>query len=690
MDPEVAIGELQVLDNNATEMNTSQTESMQPLVHEDEIEQSTLYANANAEDDSFDIFSEMDHIFQLSDDFQSQSWSQNGYSEEECVTSVRLEPQLPISHNFLPSEFPCSIPEEEEDYLHHNSESDESGEEISNHNRDHGRHYNDDTVPLSTLASPNYPASRWKFTDIDSPTSMPGPFPPEQQSAAERRLSDSFSVSQVSADSNIMNNNEFYQGGYGWLPDQRHAHSASQISVAGTGSQIGLVDSYMQNASQRSVHTHRRRRHRKKEKKPAIQDTKTVDSGIGQSLSGGKSLTPKHGVSLTQGPRETHLTQSKPHHSMDHGIDAIAGKINRHWSFTHTGAVVCKPKTKANAENHWQSHKQIQHHSSQHGSFTLPRSLQRKAQTKISKGRETQSTSPQGKPALTRKETFPSKTETFQTLQGVKELECMLPNDEQKPLIVPDGVQPTATLENCTSAGRVYEDKINGFALSIPQRAIAEGESLTIDIGVAMYGPFAYPQGLRRVSPVFWMCVRGDESYQFKKPVKISIQHFLNIKAETDVSAMKLGFVKANHSINREKEHIFYRVEDIQGFKPRTHYGTILTYHFCYQCIVANISKETIQNTIFCLFGTVPNTFVYDRTMYVFFYVTFCLNKCLDTVRRQIAMSDELSYCEYSETKTKFQFAEIGPSAAITIHTPHSLPGGWQLGIEFNHKVATF
>ena len=56
--------------------------------------------------------------------------------------------------------------------------------------------------------------------------------------------------------------------------------------------------------------------------------------------------------------------------------------------------------------------------------------------------------------------------------------------------VVPPCIRPTATLHRCTSMGRTYRDRLNGFKLKIPHGAIPEGESLTVDIGVALYGPF--------------------------------------------------------------------------------------------------------------------------------------------------------------------------------------------------------
>ena len=68
---------------------------------------------------------------------------------------------------------------------------------------------------------------------------------------------------------------------------------------------------------------------------------------------------------------------------------------------------------------------------------------------------------------------------------------------------IPTCFNPVATLSQCTHDGRRYYDEHNDFGLEIPAGAIPEGEGITIDIGVALYGPFQYPEGLRPVSPVF-------------------------------------------------------------------------------------------------------------------------------------------------------------------------------------------
>ncbi|CAI8025145.1 hypothetical protein GBAR_LOCUS14555, partial [Geodia barretti] len=49
------------------------------------------------------------------------------------------------------------------------------------------------------------------------------------------------------------------------------------------------------------------------------------------------------------------------------------------------------------------------------------------------------------------------------------------------------------TLSDCTSEGTIFTDEANDFSLEIPEGAIPEGEILTVDVGVTLFGPFQFP-----------------------------------------------------------------------------------------------------------------------------------------------------------------------------------------------------
>ena len=458
-------------------------------------------------------------------------------------------------------------------------------------------------------------------------------------------LSGHYSASQFSTDSASMN---VYTGCYGYLPDIHHAYSPSQISTTGVDSQIGLLQSNKGKSTQKKDrgHTAEQRKKKTKKEKSLHLDVRSGDSGIGQSLSPMKSPFPKQHILLTQGPQycsnmltmhDTHIVNSQRVDSLarQNGVHRSASNPNR----MHRMTVANKPKQRA------------------------------QNMTECS---------------LTETHTFPRKKKIRKppsSSQG-----CQLAQHERAPTI-PKCIRPTATLHNCTSEGLVYTDESIGLTLAITKGAIADGDNLTIDIGVALHGPFHYPEGVRPISPVLWICVRENEFYQFKIPIAVTMQHFLSIDSNDDVALMGLRFMKASHKANAYGKCEFYCQNKNQWFESNTRYATLYTKHFCFQCIVGSISELTLRNSNFCLFGTLPNTFVYDRPMYIFFFVTFFLHACLETVRRQIATIPELAYCEYSEVKTEFQFEQSTSSPEITIKLPQNLSGGWQLGIQFKKKV---
>ena len=274
----------------------------------------------------------------------------------------------------------------------------------------------------------------------------------------------------------------------------------------------------------------------------------------------------------------------------------------------------------------------------------------------------------------------------FQSGQIPKAPSCCISQQDSQ-LIVPPFIKPTATLPHCTSQGIEYNDEWNDFTLKIPQGAIPEGESLTIDIGMALYGPFQYPEGLRPVSPVFWICVRDEERFYFLKPVEVTLPHFLILDGEEDVQSLGLAFLKGEHEMSLKQETHFQQAEGTALFRPGSDYGVLHTHHFCYLCITSKISKETIRKAKFCMFATIPRVFDTHNLSYAFFFVTFFLKTCRETVRQQIRNTKELPAGSFREVIKYFKFADDVSDPALEIEIPQQHPAGWTLGLEFNTKV---
>ena len=184
-----------------------------------------------------------------------------------------------------------------------------------------------------------------------------------------------------------------------------------------------------------------------------------------------------------------------------------------------------------------------------------------------------------------------------------------------------------------TSEGREFKNKANNFSLEIPEGAIGEGERLTVDLQVALVGPFKFPKGLRPVSPVFSICVR-DQKIQFLKPVKVTIPHFLDLDNDSDIQSLGLIFLKADHNKNSDALYEFQPTDEVADFKARKAHGVLKTSHFCSLCIGCKDGPEVLTKTSFCLTSVVPKCSISPgRKQSAYFFITFCnVSTCLSKV----------------------------------------------------------
>ena len=251
--------------------------------------------------------------------------------------------------------------------------------------------------------------------------------------------------------------------------------------------------------------------------------------------------------------------------------------------------------------------------------------------------------------------------------------------------ITPECVKPTATLSECTNKGVKYYDEANDFSLEIPEGAIPEGETVTIDIGVALYGPFQYPEGLRPVSPVFWLCVRDKKFFHFLRPVTVTIPHFLDLENHNDIESLGLTFLKGDHEMNSQQMYQFQQAEGNVLFEPLKKHGVLQTTHFCYLCISSKISLKLIRKAMFCVYAAIPRAMSPREPAYVYFFITFLLSTCRDTLKNQLSKIPEL---HNHITKTQdFKFLKRSRDPALGIILSSSTPPEWTVGLQFNKEV---
>ena len=243
--------------------------------------------------------------------------------------------------------------------------------------------------------------------------------------------------------------------------------------------------------------------------------------------------------------------------------------------------------------------------------------------------------------------------------------------DTSSSTFLPDHMTPIHIKAEKSSKGVRYYDESNNLKLDIPRGAIPVGENFTIDFGVALFGPFQFPEGLRPVSPVFWVCVRDQRNFQFPKPVTVSIPHFLNLENDDEIQSLGLTFLKAEHNRNTKGLYEFKPTEGESVFEPCKQFGVLKTTHLCSLCIVCRDTPECLRMAHFCTTAVLPKCANSDgKKQTAYFFLTFYnLNTCLTKVDEVI---ENKHLDNYEKIQTQFRFKRLtnDPAVDIDVHQP--------------------
>ena len=238
---------------------------------------------------------------------------------------------------------------------------------------------------------------------------------------------------------------------------------------------------------------------------------------------------------------------------------------------------------------------------------------------------------------------------------------------------LPDHMTPIHIKAEKSSKGVRYYDKSNNLRLDIPRGAIPAGENFAIDFGVALFGPFQFPEGLRPVSPVFWICVRDQRNFQFSKPVTVTIPHFLTLENDDEIQSLGLTFLKAEHNRNTKGLYEFKPTEGESVFEPCKEFGVLKTTHLCSLCIVSRDTPECLRMTHFCTTAVLPKCANSDgKKQTAYFFITFYnLNTCLTKVDEVIENKHLVD--NYEKTQTLFRFKKLtnDPAVDIAVRQPN-------------------
>lgn len=183
----------------------------------------------------------------------------------------------------------------------------------------------------------------------------------------------------------------------------------------------------------------------------------------------------------------------------------------------------------------------------------------------------------------------------------------------------------------CNCHAQSYTLDGHDITLNIPDGAIDEGQVLHFEIGVALYGPFIFPENTQPISPIVWVCLLEDA--KLKKPFQLIIPHVLTQLSKEKLNHYRIVFAKANHdyfiSRNGNKLYRFYGCDSEPLFVSIGHrsYGILVTNHFCFYCLEANTSAKLAIDAGYSL-ARIENILTPQRNE-VIFCAIFFLETCI-------------------------------------------------------------
>ena len=179
------------------------------------------------------------------------------------------------------------------------------------------------------------------------------------------------------------------------------------------------------------------------------------------------------------------------------------------------------------------------------------------------------------------------------------------------------------TVLDIDNNGMEYTIENHDITVRFPYGAVAEGDKLQFEIGVAMYGPFKFIDDIRPISPIFWLCPLDERAIKLNKQFQLILPHFLS---GDKVHNHQVGFAKANHNDYEENRYVFHvcDAESIFVSTGSKSYGILETNHCCFYCLEAKNTPQIAKDSGYALV-----TLESVKKQEVHFCAIYLLNTCL-------------------------------------------------------------
>ena len=176
---------------------------------------------------------------------------------------------------------------------------------------------------------------------------------------------------------------------------------------------------------------------------------------------------------------------------------------------------------------------------------------------------------------------------------------------------------PTTIL--LTSVGQEYET--SGLRIKIPDGAVKESVETTLTVAVVIATvPCTYPEDIKQISPVFML--HPNKKVDLKKPIEITIPHFLHGSVGSDSIEGHIGVLKASEKNSKTgSQYKFNKQSDCKVHlgvnKEGEGFATFKVQHFClFQLYSDTTVKEIAMKAAYCLCRLEPRAERYPRVYY--------------------------------------------------------------------------
>ena len=198
-----------------------------------------------------------------------------------------------------------------------------------------------------------------------------------------------------------------------------------------------------------------------------------------------------------------------------------------------------------------------------------------------------------------------------------------------------------------------YHSKEHNFSVKIPKAALKKRGTVEIQVGLAIHGPFTFPENTRNVSPILWLCAIPES--KFRKPIQVTLPHCIldgrpgSLKRRRTDENLSLLFASANlkssssssssSGKNCGKRNFDFDQAEGEDFVFSSTQDSLScsfsTKHLSPLCIVAScgrmldVVREIASHAVYCVVPVVPVVPVGMREWNVHFCLTFNLPTCV-------------------------------------------------------------